>query len=58
MTNKHPERFRTFPFILLLSEKIKVVDENSGVTRHMDFSLFYFASADGRRVCREISLTH
>ncbi len=24
----------------------KVADENNGATRHMDFSLFYFASAD------------
>src|SRR5262249_23660124 len=33
-----------------------VSDENNGTTRHMDFSLFYFASAGGGESCDKYKL--
>jgi natural product biosynthesis luciferase-like monooxygenase protein len=46
MTN-NAQRFSELSFLSSAQRENQVADENSGVTRHMDFSLFYFASADG-----------
>ena len=45
MTN-NTQRVSEHSFLSPAGLENKVADENNGATRHMDFSLFYFASAD------------
>src|SRR5436853_4088744 len=46
MTN-NTQRVSERSFLPSAQRENKVADENNGPTKHMDFSLFYFASADG-----------